>query len=91
MKWMYQALQVANNQLSVAVLMPRSSQLSLPAKGQQETFAAAPRVFVPNDNPLTGPSARETLPSRVTCVVTHRRDRRWDCTAGLICTPTITC
>jgi hypothetical protein len=43
------------------------------------------------DNPLTGPSAREGLPSRVTCVITHRRDRRWDCTAGLICTPTITC
>ena len=42
-------------------------------------------------DPLTGPSAREALPSRVACVVTHMRDRRWDCTAGLICTPTTTC
>jgi hypothetical protein len=52
---------------------------------------SVPRRSAPNDNPLTGPSAREALLSWVTCVVTHRRDRRWDCTAGLICTPTITC
>jgi len=48
------------------------------------------QAVLTGDNPLTGPSAREGLPSRVACVVTRRRDRRWDCTAGLICTPTIT-
>jgi hypothetical protein len=41
MKWMCQAFQVVNNQLSVAVLMPRSSPSSLLAKGHEATIVAA--------------------------------------------------